>query len=355
MPARAFPTEPSVATGDPTELLERAKEILRGEAQALEALSQTFPASFPAAVERILNCSGCVIVTGIGKAGIVGQKLAASLSSTGTPSHFLHPGEAVHGDLGCVRSQDVVVLLSYSGETEEVVRLLALLNAVATSTIAITAHDESTLARSVDLVVPIGRHPEACSLGLAPSTSTTLMMGLCDALALVVSERRAFSREQFAQFHPGGSLGRQLALVADVMRPKDECRMASQDLSVRDVLVQISRPGRRTGAIMLLDQEHQLKGIFTDSDLARLLEHGQDALLDAPIRELMTTQFHTVLGTSRYEDAVQVMSEYKISELPVVDDKGFPLGIIDITDVVGLSPMASQSSSPKILSLQDYR
>ena len=348
MPARAISSHTSPV---PFDRLCRAQEILRQEAAALTTLAEDLSGHFDTASKLIEACAGCVVVTGIGKAGIVGQKLAASLSSTGTPSHFLHPSEAVHGDLGCVRSQDVVVLMSYSGETEEVIRLIPSLNATASATIAITAHNESTLARSVDVVLPVGKHPEACNLGLAPSTSTTLMIAVSDALALVASESRCFSQEQFAQFHPGGSLGRQLSLVLDVMRPKEQCRLAEQHRTVREVLVRISRPGRRTGAIMLTDEAGKLSGIFTDSDLARLLERQQDNQLDAPIQDLMTTKFHTVIGTSRFSEAVRIMSDYKISELPVVDSQGYPLGIVDITDVVGVQAEEPTSPPPRILAM----
>ena len=326
MPARAMINDSLIDDSNSSQhsmKLSRAREILRAEAKALQSLILHLPACFAEAVDQICSCAGCVVVTGIGKAGIVAQKLSASLSSTGTPSHFLHASEAVHGDLGCVRSHDVVVLLSYSGETEEVIKLLPTVNGTAAATIAITGDSQCTLAQGVDIAIPIGKHSEACHLGLAPSTSTTLMIALCDALALVVSEQRSFTREQFARFHPGGSLGRKLALVSDAMRPKEECRIASQEVTVREVFVGLSRPGRRTGAIMLLDDE-RLVGIFTDSDLARLLEQQEDHLLDQPIRDLMTKNFHTITSTSRFEDALKIMSQFKISELPVVDDGASP-------------------------------
>lgn len=346
--------------GSPVARLERAHEILSAEIAALGALADQLDSAFESAVDRILECPGKVIVTGIGKAGIVGQKLSASFSSTGTPSHFLHPGEAVHGDLGCVRAGDVVVLLSYSGETEEIIRLLPPLNAIAATTIAITAKRTSTLGQSVDLALPLGKHPEACRLGLAPTSSTTSMMALGDALALVTSECRGFSRDQFARFHPGGSLGRQLMSVRQAMRPLAECRVASEHLSVREVLVKVNRPGRRTGAIMLLNSAGKLVGIFTDSDLARLLERQHDGQLDEPISEVMTRHFHTVDSQARFSDAWHLMAERKISELPVVDANGLPAGILDITDVVGLAspppPGTPAAAEPlQILSITKYQ
>ncbi len=253
-------------------IVERGRNVLRSELQAIEQLIDGLDDAFAQAVEQLLACRGSVVVSGMGKAGIVGQKLAASLNSTGTPSCFLHPAEAVHGDLGCIRPHDVVLLLSYSGETDEVLRLLPLVGEVAEASLAITAQASSTLARSVDLALLTGQHAEACHMGLAPSCSTTAMLALGDALALVVSSQRGFTREQFAKLHPAGSLGKQLTQVEEIMRPLAECRLANDCQSVRDVLIHVGRPGRRTGATMLTNASGELSGIFTDSDLARLLE-----------------------------------------------------------------------------------
>lgn len=315
--------------------LARAKQILGEEIAALNRLAQGLDATFVRAVEHLEGCRGCVVVTGIGKAGIVGQKISASLSSTGTPSYFLHPSEAVHGDLGCIRSDDIVLILSYSGETDEVIRLLPSVKETAAATIAITSDSQNTLAKSVDVPLSIGRHREACALGLAPSSTTTLMMALGDALALVVSERRGFTKTQFAKFHPAGSLGRQLTNVKEVMRPLVQCRVASENKTVRQVFVQVSCPGRRTGAIMLTDTGGRLTGIFTDSDLARLLEQSGDERLDAPVASVMSRCFQTIDEDSRLPAALRILSEFKISELPVIDPQGHPIGIVDITDVLG--------------------
>lgn len=315
------------------ELLNRGREVLEHEAQAIVALRDRLDEAFCQAVETLLNCSGSVIVTGMGKAGIIAQKLAASLSSTGTPSHFLHPAEAVHGDLGCIRSTDVVIVFSYSGETEEVTRLLPLLSE--TKTIAITANASSLLGRSATLTLPLGSHREACSLGLAPTTTTTAMMALGDALTLVVAEQRGFTREQFAKFHPAGSLGRQLTNVCEVMRPLEECRIASEQKTLREVMVQVSRPGRRTGAVMLVDASQRLVGIFTDSDLARLLERSEETKLDHSVSEVMTRSFATTSAGCLLPEAMRIMAQRKISELPVIDEDNRPLGLIDVTDLVG--------------------
>lgn len=325
--------------------LRQGRRVLQAEIQAIELLSEKLGMAFAQAVGVLLSCDGQVVVTGIGKAGIIGRKLSASLTSTGTPSHFLHPAEAVHGDLGCVGSRDVVVVLSYSGETDEVVRLLPTLKQNSKKLIAITAGKTSTLGRQADLVLELGYHAEACGLGLAPSTTTTGMLALCDALALTVCDERGFTKEQFAKFHPAGNLGRQLTGVCEVMRPLDECRVASDQLTIRQVMVQVSRPGRRTGAVMLVDQAGKLSGIFTDSDLARLLERCEDSRLDQPICQVMTSLFHTIDSRSLLPQATELMARLKISELPVIDSVGSPLGLIDLTDLVGMvTPSANKAA-----------
>jgi arabinose-5-phosphate isomerase len=280
----------------------------------------------------------------MGKAGLVGQKVAATLASTGTKAHFLHPGEAIHGDLGRIHRDDIVLVLSFSGATEEIVRLLPALTELPVPIVAITGRPQSELAQAASVVLDLGPLREACSLGLAPSTSTTAMLALGDALALVLSRMRAFGPEDFARFHPGGSLGRKLAKVDEIMRPLEECRVAIQTLSVREVFAAASRPGRRSGAIMLVDEEGLLTGLFTDSDLARLLERRQDTSLDLPIRDVMTRQPMTVTAGTLMREAVEILGARKFSELPVVDGHGKPLGLIDITDVVSLEPWGTSTA-----------
>jgi arabinose-5-phosphate isomerase len=299
-----------------------------------------------------------VIVSGMGKAGLIGQKIMATLASTGTPSHCLHPAEAVHGDLGRVRRNDVLLILSQSGETEEILRLLPSLAEFGVPVVAITGRAASTLGRAAAVTIEIGQMEEACSLGLAPSTSTTAMLAVGDALALVVSQMRRFSREDFARFHPAGSLGSQLSKVEQEMRPLDQCRVSDETRTVREVLVGSSLPGRRTGATMLVDLEGKLSGIFTDSDLARLFENRRDSDLDQPIRHVMTKKPLRVETGSMMLDAVAIMAGRKISELPVVDADGRPVGLIDITDVVALLPKetatseAAPANSPKSTTLR---
>ncbi len=329
--------------------LELARSILVKEAAAIEQLAQRIDYQFCSAIDRIIECRGNVIVTGMGKAGLIGQKIAATLSSTGTPSHFLHPAEAIHGDLGRVQSSDIVIVLSFSGETEEITRLLPCLRKIGCQVIAMTAHDNSSLAVAANCTLLLGSLEEAGPLGLAPSTSTTAMLALGDALALVLAQERRFEPEDFAQFHPGGSLGRKLALVEDLMRPWNECRIALQTQTVREVLVTVSHPGRRTGAIMLVDAAGVLQGLFTDSDLARLFEDRREYALDEPVSDVMTLNPTMVKVGARIGLAIEMLAEHKISELPVVDAAGCPQGMIDITDVVKPTnddPDTANTSSP---------
>jgi arabinose-5-phosphate isomerase len=342
----SMPRRASIDTTDDAEQLRYAREIIALESRALENVAQRLDGGFCRAVAALFACGGSVVTSGMGKAGLVAQKIAATLASTGTRSHYLHPAEAVHGDLGRIRADDVVLLFSQSGETEEVVRILPSLAEFGVFLIGVTARHTSSLGRSADVTIELGPLQEACELGLAPSTSTTAMLALGDALALVTSRKRGFRREDFARFHPAGSLGRQLSKVDQFMRSPDECRVAPQRLNVREVFVEHARAGRRTGAIMLVDEAGKLAGLFTDSDLARLFEHNRDAALDRPIREVMIRGPRTVPQGSMMLDAVAIMAERKISELPVVDGHGRPCGMIDITDVVALFPEAQLGESP---------
>ncbi len=330
------PPPRGVEPGAEAEGLAFAREVLRVEADTLDLVSGRLDASISRAADRLFRCRGGVIVTGMGKAGIVGQKLAATLASTGTRAFPLHPGEAIHGDLGRIRADDVVVALSQSGETEEVLRLVHPIRRIGAPLIAITGRTESTLGRASDLCIALGPIEEACPLGLAPSASTTAMMAVGDALALLVSRMRDFRAEDFALYHPGGALGRRLAFVEDLMRTDRRLRKAHASLSVREVFVGLAGPRRRSGAVLIVDDAGRLAGIFTDSDLARLFERRQDDHLDRPIAEVMTRDpFQVVVGSSVAE-AVEVMKSRKISELPVVDAQGRPVGLIDLTDLIGL-------------------
>ncbi len=328
--------------------LDEAREIIRREADALYDVSDRMNATFCEAVDLLLGCRGRVIVTGIGKAGLIGMKISATLSSTGTGSQFLHPAEAIHGDLGCLGADDIVLALSNSGETEEVNRLLAPLAQLNVPVIAITTTAYSTLGSGAQVTIELGHLSEVGVHGLAPSTSTTAMLALGDALALVTSRRKNFTPRDFAQRHPGGSLGRKLTAVGDLMRSVDHVRVASETATVREVFSSLSHPGRRTGAVMLIDARGRLSGLFTDSDLARLLEQRCDHQLDQPIRGVMTRSPLTVPPEATLAEVIDILSGRKISELPVVDDEGRPLGLIDITDVIGCLPHAEpEQNSPE--------
>ncbi len=315
-----------------------AREILRGEAAALEQVAGRLDAAFLQAVDLLHRCAGRVAVTGTGKSADVGQKIAGTLNSTGTRAYVLDSTRAVHGDLGMVHPNDVVLALSHSGESEEVVRLLGPLRQLATALIALTGSARGTLAREADVALVYGPLEEVCPLGLAPSTSTTVMIAVGDALAFVLSRLREFTREDFARYHPAGSLGRKLVKVEAVMRRGDELRLAAAGATVRAVFAHPRRRGRRTGAVMLTDADGRLCGLFTDSDLARLFEQHRDDALDRPIREVMTACPLKVAAGTRLLDALEVLSRHKISELPVVDADGRPVGLLDITDVIGLVP-----------------
>ncbi len=331
-------SDASLAWATEAEALAFARDVLRVEADALDRVRDRLDGTIARAASRILRSDGSVIVTGMGKAGLVGQKLAATLASTGTRAFPLHPAEAIHGDLGRIRADDVVIALSQSGETDEVVRILPSLRRLGATLIAITGRSTSTLGLASDLCIALGPIEEACPLGLAPSASTTAMMAVGDALALLVSRMRDFRAEDFAQFHPGGNLGRRLASVEDLMRTDGRLRKAPCDRTVREVFVALAGPRRRSGAVLIVDGGGRLVGIFTDSDLARLFERRQDALLDRPIGEVMTADPVQLAVGASVAEAVEAMRSRKISELPIVDEGGRPVGLIDLTDLIGLVP-----------------
>lgn len=327
--------EPTLAQHD-GDWLDHARRIIRSEAAALELVAKRLDESFVQIVELLYRCSGRVAITGTGKSADVGQKIAGTFNSTGTRAYVLDATRAVHGDLGMVHPSDVALLLSHSGESEEVIRLLSPLRDMTEAVAAITGNSRSTLARQADYSIVYGPLDEVCPLGLAPSSSSTAMLALGDALAFVLSRLRDFKYDDFARFHPAGSLGRKLLKVEAVMRRDAELRLASCEKSVREVFAQVRRRGRRTGAVMLTDADGCLCGLFTDSDLARLFEQRRDEALDRPICEVMTRNPTTVPQGTRLVDAVEIFRRRKISELPVVDTQGRPIGLLDITDLIGL-------------------
>ena len=325
--------------------VERARWILEHGIDALKRLADAIDDEFAVAVDCIARMKGSLIVCGIGKAGLVGRKLSATFASTGTRSHFLHPAEALHGDLGCVGSTDVVLVLSNSGSSQEIVDLLPHLARRSAGLIAMTSGANSPLAQAADVTLVLPPIREACQHNLAPTTSTLAMLSLGDALALVVSEVKQFKMVDFAALHPGGALGRKLATVDDVMRPLSECRLGRLDATIREILVESSKPGRRSGAVMILDGDRRLHGIFTDSDLARILEQRRESELDERVSSRMTTQFSAVRCGTRLSDAIEIMTRRKISELPVTNESEQPVGMLDITDLLGLEGLPISESS----------
>ncbi|OYP28521.1 KpsF/GutQ family sugar-phosphate isomerase [Rhodopirellula sp. MGV] len=310
--------------------------FLTAESAAIQSASQTIGPSAVEAAELTAKCNGNVVVTGVGKAGLVGNKLVATLASTGTPAHFLHPTEAVHGDFGRVKSNDLVWAISNSGRSEEVLAIASQLRRQSSGLISITADEDNPLAKVANCKVTFGKQPEACPHGLAPTSSTAVMMAVGDSIALLASTLRQFTAKDFRRFHPGGALGRKLDKVDKVMRPLDCCRIASESVSIRECMVTSSISGRRSGAIMLTNGDGVLTGIFTDSDLARLLESRCEDSLDGPIEAKMTIDPHCISPDTLVSDAISLLSQLRISELPVVDSARRPLGMIDITDLIAI-------------------
>jgi arabinose-5-phosphate isomerase len=320
-------------------------EVLRCEAEAIEhiagRISQGGPeaAHWEKAVDLLAGCSGHVVVSGMGKSGLIGAKISATFSSVGLPSNVLHPAEAVHGDLGRIRRNDIVLLLSYSGTTEEVLNLAAILKADGVGRIGISKDKNSHLAKLCDVHLSLGDLSEAGPDRLAPTTSTTATLACGDALALAASRRKQFSEDDFHRHHPGGMLGAGLRPVSEVMRFKvgQYLPVVSQDRSVEAALQDAwsTNAPRRAGAIVLVDEAGQLSGIFTDGDLRRLLIENR-AALEHPIRNVMTANPRSLLATDRVRDAKQLIAEHRIDEIPVVDETGRPVGLIDVQDLIAM-------------------
>lgn len=315
-----------------------ARGVLRAEADAVAGVVPLLDDHFDRAVSLLTACKGTVIVAGVGKSGLIAQKISATLASTGTPSHFLHPYEAMHGDLGRIRSGDVVVLLSYSGNTDDVLALAALLRQDGVPVVGLCSRADSHLGRLADLCLRVGDVTEACPHNLAPTASTAAMLALGDALALATSRRRNFSADDFRKRHPGGLLGRQMMAIRDVLRFRvgENLPTIRDTKSVRQVLAEADRQPRRAGAVVLVDDAGRLSGLFTDGDLRRLImKHGPEAL-DGPIRGVMTGSPRCLTDDAVVRDAVQLVRELRVDEIPVVDGAGKPVGLIDVQDLIAL-------------------
>jgi arabinose-5-phosphate isomerase len=315
-----------------------AVQVIESEAAAVRAMAGALDESFDKAARTILDCPAAVLATGIGKAGHVARKVSATLASTGTPSHFLSPTDAVHGDLGAIRRGDIVLIFSASGESDEILRLLSIVKKLNHPVIAVTASRGNGLGRAADITLAIGNVAESCPLGLAPSASTTAMLALGDALALSVMKLRKFTAEDFAMFHPAGQLGRKLIKVKEAMtfRRGENLPVASERMTVGQVLHEVSAIKRRSGAVILTDDEGRLSGIFSDGDLRRLVTDDDGTALKRPVREIMTKNPKRVSGDDLASEAMAVMRQYRIDELPVVDEAQRPVGLIDVQDLVVL-------------------
>ncbi|MGJ8610730.1 MAG: KpsF/GutQ family sugar-phosphate isomerase [Octadecabacter sp.] len=311
-----------------TKFIETARRVIRAEADALNTLADSLGETLADAVDLILNAKGRIIISGIGKSGHIARKIAATLASTGTPAFFVHPAEASHGDLGMVTRGDVVLAISNSGEAPELANLIAYTQRFAIPLIAITSRQDSSLGKQSDIVLLMPKLPEACGTGVVPTTSTTMTLALGDALCVAIMEHRAFSAENFRDFHPGGKLGAQLSRVSDLMHTGDAVPLASENTPMSDTLLTISQKG--FGVVGVLDDNGYLSGIVTDGDLRRKM----DGLLDLTAGEVMTKSPGTIGTAALAEEALNVMQTRKITCLFVVDPNGSRkvAGIIHIHD-----------------------
>ena len=311
--------------------LDLARDVLHTEAEAIMALSGRLNGDFLRAVDAILACSGRIVVTGMGKSGHVGRKIAATLASTGSPAFFVHPAEAAHGDLGMITPQDVVIALSNSGESGEVVALLPALKRKGLVLIAMTGNASSSLGREADILLDTQVDKEACPLGLAPTTSTTVQMALGDALAVTLLDARQFGPDDFALSHPGGSLGRRLLVhVKDLMHKGEELPQVKPGTALKDALLEMSH--KRLGMVAVTDDSNTIHGIYTDGDLRRTLEHSSN-IYDLNIDQVMSRQPQTILYSKLATEAVHVMEQRRITSLLVVDEAGKLLGAIHMHDL----------------------
>ena len=315
------------------DIVDYAREVIRAEAEAIAQLGARLNGAFARAVDMVLACPGRVVVTGMGKPGFIAQKISATFASTGTPSLYLHPAEALHGDLGRLVPGDLVLALSNSGETDEIIRLLPAIRRLGAPIVAMTSGPRNSLADRADVVLEIGPVPEACPLGLAPTASTIALLAMGDALAMAVQHRRGFSPEQFASLHPGGALGRQLLRVRDVMRTGERNPTVGANTSLRDTAAVMTRTEGRPGAASVLDVEGKLIGIFTDGDLRRLVQRGEVDFA-RPVSHVMGKSPRTVRPDDLAISAAEMLRETQVDQLPVVDGDGRPVGLLDVQDLL---------------------
>jgi arabinose-5-phosphate isomerase len=312
--------------------INRAKKVLSIEAQAIKDLIPRINKDFNEAVDILFNAKGMVIVTGMGKPGFIARKISATLASLGTSSIFLHPAEAIHGDLGRVTKADVIIALSNSGQTEEIIRLLATIKKIGAKLIALTGNIKSDLAKNSDVVLDVSVKKEACSLGLAPTSSTTAMLAMGDALAIVLADKKGLKEEDFALYHPGGALGKRLVLkVEDIMRKGSNNPIVKENVIIKDVLLKITKA--KAGSAIVVNNNGKLSGIFTDGDLRRHLESAND-LKEKKVKDVMTKNPIAITKGKLAYEALKILKQKKIDEVPVVDKKNKPIGLVDVQDLL---------------------
>lgn len=314
-------------------ILDIAKRVLKIEADAVSALTEKLNSNFEKAVEIIFNSKGRVVVTGMGKSGLVGKKIAATLASTGTPAFFMHPAEASHGDLGMVTADDVIIAISNSGETEELVGLIPFLKRFNVSLISMAGNADSTLSKAADVTLDISVKEEACPMGVVPTASTTATMAMGDALAVVLLTKRGFKEEDFASFHPGGSLGKKLFIkVKDLMHTGDALPIVSPDILMIEATVEIS--SKRLGVTIVADNDNKILGIVTDGDLRRGIEKWGKPFFDMKAGEVMTKNPKTISEDELAVKALSIMEKHSITSIVVPDDNGRAKGIIHLHDIL---------------------
>jgi arabinose-5-phosphate isomerase len=312
--------------------IEQAKRVLRIESEAILSLIPRLSEDFTSAVKTLFDCRGRVVLTGMGKSGFVANKIAATLASTGTPAFFMHPAEGIHGDLGMVVRGDVVIAVSNSGETDEIVNLLPAIKRLGVKLICLVGNLNSTLARMSDVSLDVSVTEEACPLGLAPTASTTAALAMGDALAAVLLEQRGFNEEDFALFHPGGSIGRRLLVrVKDLMHKDSEVPMIKEDALMKDAILEIT--SKKLGVTSIVDDRGALVGILTDGDLRRALERGGN-ILAHPVSQYMTKNPKMIGEEELAAKALQLMETYAITSLLIVDDQRRVKGIIHMHDIL---------------------
>ena len=317
-----------------SKIIDYAKSVLKEESDAIIALSSRLDDNFEHATKMILGLltHGHLITSGMGKGGIIAQKVSATFASIGVPSFFLHPAEAVHGDIGRFTKLDIALVFSNSGETEEILRMIPAIKRIGCPIISVTATSDCSLARHSDITITLGKTTEAGPLAMAPTTSTTAMLALGDALAMTVLAQKGLTKEEYAFYHPGGSLGRALLTVDEIMRTGDELCLVHPEVLCVDVLKKITSTKNRPGAALVVDKNSKLIGIFTDGDLRRLLSKSVD-FLNQPVSEAMGKNPKTIQKGKLLSEAARVLTEYSIDQLAVVDQLGQAVGLIDIQDV----------------------